>query len=77
MPIDTLKSKRRLVEEFGVDDKQAEGIVELIARSEDRSVTTSNLTASEERIKRTLTNRIYGAAAVVTAILSLLNYLLG
>ena len=77
MPIDTLKSKRRLVEEFGVDDKQAEGIVELIARSEDRSVTTSDLTASEERIKRTLTNRIYGAAAVVTAILSLLNYLLG
>ena len=77
MPIDTLKSKRRLVEEFGVDDKQAEGIVEFIARSEDRSVTTSDLTASEERIKRTLTNRIYGAAAVVTAILSLLNYLLG
>lgn len=77
MPIDTLKSKRRLVEEYGVDDKQAEGIVELIAQSEDRGVTTSDLTASEERIKRTLTNRIYGAAAVVTAILSLLNYLLG
>ena len=77
MPIDTLKSKRRLVEEFGVEDKQAEGIVELIARSEDRGVTTSDLAASEERVKRTLTNRIYGAAAVVTAVLSLLNYLLG
>jgi len=57
MLIDTLKSKRRLVD--------------------DRRVTTSDLTASEERIKRTLTNRIYGGAAVVTTILSLLNYLLG
>lgn len=77
MPIDTLKSKRRLVEEFGVDDKQAEGIVELIARSEDRSVTTSDLITSEEQIKRTLTNRIYGAAAAIPTILLLPNYLLG
>lgn len=77
MPIDTLKAKRRLVDEFGLDDRQAEGIVELVAQSEERGVTKSDLDAAEERIKRTLTNRIYGAAAAVTAVLSLLNYLFG
>lgn len=77
MPIDTLKAKRRLVDDFGVDDRHAEGIVELIANSEERGVTKSDLDAAEERIKRSLTNRIYAAAGVVTAVLTLINYLLG
>lgn len=50
MPIDTLKAKRRLVEEYGVDDRQAEGIVELVANSEERGVTKSDLNAAEERL---------------------------
>lgn len=77
MPIDTLKAKRRLVDEFGVDDRQAEGIVELIANSEERGVTKADLDAAEERIKRTLANRLYATAAFVTAVLTLMDYLLG
>jgi hypothetical protein len=77
MPLDTLKAKRRLVDEFGVEDQQAEGIVELIANAEERGVTKANLDAAEERIKRTLTNRIYAAVAFVTAALTLVNYLIG
>lgn len=37
----------------------------------------TRLTAVEERIKRELTNRIYGAAGVLAAVLTLVNYLMG
>jgi tRNA U34 5-carboxymethylaminomethyl modifying GTPase MnmE/TrmE len=52
MPIDTLKSKRRLVEEYGMDDRQAEGIVDLIASSEERALTRSDLESIESRLDR-------------------------
>ena len=69
MPIDTLKSKRRLVEEYGLDDRQAEGIVELIAQSEERGATASDvesakrevllrLQATEERLEQKLASEI-------------------
>ena len=69
MPIDTLKSKRRLVEEYGLDDRQAEGIVELIAQSEERGATASDvetakrevllrLQATEERLEQQLESEI-------------------
>ena len=50
MPIDTLKSKRRLVEEYGLDDRQAEGIVELIAQSEERGATASDVEAARREL---------------------------
>lgn len=77
MPIDTLKAKRRLVDDFGLEDRQAEGIVELVANSKERGVTKSDLDAAEERIKRSLTNRIYAAGGVVTTVLTLINYPIG
>jgi tRNA U34 5-carboxymethylaminomethyl modifying GTPase MnmE/TrmE len=52
MPSDTLKSKRRLVEEYGMDDRQAEGIVDLIASSEERALTRSDLESIESRLDR-------------------------
>ena len=52
MPIDTLKSKRRLVEEFGTDDRQAEGIVDLIACFEERALTRSDRESTELRLDR-------------------------
>ena len=50
MPIDTLKSKRRLVEEYGLDDRQAEGIVELIAQSQERGATASDVEAARREL---------------------------
>lgn len=50
MPIDTLKSKRRLVEEYGLDERQAEGIVELIAQSEERGATASDIEAARREL---------------------------
>ena len=50
MPIDTLKSKRRLVEKYGLDDRQAEGIVELIAQSEERGATASDVEAARREL---------------------------
>lgn len=58
MPIDTLKSKRRLVEEYGLDDRQAEGIVELIAQSEERGATASDVDAAKREILLRLENEI-------------------
>jgi Fe2+ transport system protein B len=58
MPIDTLKSKRRLVEEYGLDDRQAEGIVELIAQSEERGATASDVDAAKREILMQLESQI-------------------
>ncbi|MGM0706358.1 MAG: hypothetical protein ACQETP_10600 [Bacteroidota bacterium] len=58
MPIDTLKSKRRLVEEYGLDDRQAEGIVELIAQSEERGATASDVDAAKREILMQLGNEL-------------------
>ena len=58
MPIDTLKSKRRLVEEYGLDDRQAEGIVELIAQSEERGATASDVDAAKREILMQLETQI-------------------
>jgi F0F1-type ATP synthase membrane subunit b/b' len=61
MPIDTLKSKRRLVEEYGLDDRQAEGIVELMAQSEERGATASDVDAAKREILLRLENEIASA----------------
>ena len=58
MPIDTLKSKRRLVEEYGLDDRQAEGIVELIAQSEERGATASDVESAKREILMQLESQI-------------------
>lgn len=58
MPIDTLKSKRRLVEEYGLDDRQAEGIVELMAQSEERGATASDVDAAKREILMQLESQI-------------------
>ena len=61
MPIDTLKSKRRLVEEYGLDDRQAEGIVELIAQSEERGATASDVDTAKREILMQLESQISAA----------------
>ena len=61
MPIDTLKSKRRLVEEYGLDDRQAEGIVDLIAQSEERGATASDVEAAKREILLRFENEISSA----------------
>jgi hypothetical protein len=43
MRIDTLKTRNRLINEYGVDERQAEGIVEAIASAEDQVATKADL----------------------------------
>lgn len=91
MPIDTLKAAKRL-KELGFDEEQSEGVAELLSDLDVASATKEDLdetegrlkehvehrlSAAEERIKRELSNRIYAAAGVVAAVLTLVNYLVG
>lgn len=52
MLIDTLKAKNRLVNEYGVDERQAEGLVELIASAEDNLVTKQDLDQLRQEISQ-------------------------
>jgi polyhydroxyalkanoate synthesis regulator phasin len=92
MPIDTLKAARRLQEDNTFNEQQAERIAEILSELDVASATKEDLdetegrlkehvehrlSAAEERIKRQLSNRIYAAAGAITAVLTLVNYLVG
>jgi predicted nucleic acid-binding Zn-ribbon protein len=57
-----------------VDEARA-SLKEDIGDAEDRLRT--EMEAMEERLRRHLTTRIYGAAAFITAVLGILNYVMG
>jgi hypothetical protein len=91
MPINTLEASKRL-KELGFDEDQSEGLAQLLSELDVASATAEDLDdledrlkehvenrldAAEERIKRSLSNRVYGAAAFVTAVLTIVNYLVG
>ena len=87
MPIDTLDASKRL-KELGFDEDQSEGLAQLLSELDVASATAEDLDdlenqlrtdmeAMEDRLRRHLTTRIYGAAAFVTAVLGILNYVMG
>ncbi len=75
MLVDTLKAKRRLVEDFHFSDEHAEGIIEVFSSAEDKVATKEDLVRLEERLRRDLTIRLYGAIATATGILLAAQYL--
>jgi len=87
MPIDTLDASKRL-KNLGFDEDQSEGLAQLLSELDVASATAEDLDdledqlrtdmeAMEDRLRRHLTTRIYGAAAFVTAVLGVLNYVIG
>jgi len=87
MPIDTLDASKRL-KNLGFDEDQSEGLAQLLSELDVASATAEDLDdledqlrtdmeAMEDRLRRHLTTRIYGAAAFVTAVLGILNYVMG
>jgi hypothetical protein len=87
MPIDTLDASKRL-KDLGFDEDQSEGLAQLLSELDVASATAEDLDdledqlrtdmeAMEDRLRRHLTTRIYGAAAFVTAVLGILNYVMG
>jgi hypothetical protein len=87
MPIDTLDASKRL-KDLGFDEDQSEGLAQLLSELDVASATAEDLDdledqlrtdmeAMEDRLRRHLTTRIYGAAAFVTTVLGILNYVLG
>ena len=87
MPIDTLDASKRL-KELGFDEDQSEGLAQLLSELDVASATAEDLDdledqlrtdmeAMEDRLRRHLTTRIYGAAAFVTTVLGILNYVMG
>ena len=87
MPIDTLQAAKRL-KELGFDEEKSEGMAEILSDLDVASATKEDvddaenrlrteMNAMEERLRRQLTTRIYGAAAFVTAVLGILNYVMG
>ena len=71
MLINTLKTKKRLVEEYGADDRLAEGIVEIISSAEDQLVTKAML---KSELRRWALRIVLGNAAVMAALLALFQY---
>jgi hypothetical protein len=87
MPIDTLDASKRL-KDLGFDEDQSEGLAQLLSELDVASATAedlddledqlrTNMEAMEDRLRRHLTTRIYGAAVFVTAVLGILNYVMG
>ena len=87
MPIDTLDASKRL-KDLGFDEDQSEGLAQLLSELDVASATAEDLDdledqlrtdmeAMEDRLRRHLTTRIYGAAVFVTAVLGILNYVMG
>ena len=87
MPINTLEASKRL-KELGFDEDQSEGLAQLLSELDVASATAEDLDdledqlrtdmeAMEDRLRRHLTTRIYGAAAFVTTVLGILNYVMG
>jgi hypothetical protein len=72
--IDTLNAKNRLVDEYGVDECQAEGIVEIIASAEDKVATTSEMDSRLVAMEARLTRKMYGAAFLIITLLGALNF---
>ena len=97
--IDTRTAFRRLHEEGGFSEQQADAIVDLFRDADEEVATRSDIEdldkrliqrielfedrlrtemdAIEERLRRHLTTRIYGAAAFITVVLGILNYVTG
>jgi hypothetical protein len=97
--IDTRDAFRRLREEGGFSQKQADAIVDLFRDADEEVATRSDIEdldkrliqrielfedrlrtemdAMEERLRWHLTTRIYGAAAFITVVLGILNYVMG
>lgn len=97
--IDTRDAFRRLREEGGFSQEQADAIVDLFRDADEEVATRSDIEdpdrrliqrielfedrlrtemdAMEERLRWHLTTRIYGAAAFITVVLGILNYVMG
>ncbi|PSQ69506.1 MAG: hypothetical protein BRD29_01545 [Bacteroidetes bacterium QH_2_67_10] len=74
MLINTLESKNRLVEEYGVDERQAKGIVELVAEAGGRPVSAALLEKELDAFEACLTRKMYGAAFITITVLGAMNY---
>ena len=68
MLIDTLKAKNQLVQDYGVGERQAEGIVEVISSAEEKVATTKDLEALEARLTRKLYSGLFLAVTVLGAL---------
>jgi Mg2+ and Co2+ transporter CorA len=88
MPFDTHQVFKHLKRDNVFTEEQADRLADALSEMDVASATTNDLQATEkrlrsdmeameERIKREITNRLYGTAAVVTTVLSPLNYLIG
>lgn len=97
--IDTRDAFRRLREEGGFSQEQADAIVDLFRDADEEVATRSDIEdldkrliqrielfedrlrtemdAMEERLRWHLTTRIYSAAAFITVVLGILNYVMG
>ena len=97
--IDTRDAFRRLREEGGFSQEQADAIVDLFRDADEEVATRSDIEdldkrliqrielfedrlrtemdAMEERLRWHLTTRIYGAAAFITVVMGILNYVMG
>ena len=74
MLIDTLKAKNHLVQEYGVDERQAEGIVEVISSAEEKVVSTQELDNRLQALEARLTRKMYGTAFLIITLLGALNF---
>lgn len=74
MLIDTLKAQKKLVEEYGLDERHAEGIVEVVSSADEQVVTTQELDMRLGPLEARLTRKMYGIAFLIITVLGALNF---
>ncbi len=57
MQLDTLKAKKRLVDEYGLPERHAEGIVELFVSAETRAATKQEMDERFEELREEMDER--------------------
>ena len=70
MLIGTRKAQKRLVEEYGLDARQAEGIVEFISSANEKIATKTGLEALEARLRV----KMYSTDFLTITIMGALNF---
>ncbi len=70
--IDTLGARNRLINEYGVEKKTAEGIVTILSDLDEQVATKADM----EILRRDVRLTVYTAAGVIVLLNGLLEYLL-
>jgi hypothetical protein len=77
MPVNQLKLKKRLVDEFGFSEKQAEGITTAVTEADEADITRKDLGLLEARLRRLIWQQTIGIVSTLGALIAILEFVTG